>query len=269
MNYTTVQGIMSRGNGELLAHSQPNAYTPPVNEFMAQNTQQVAHAPRAATATPATLTTTATQATHAATPNAVPKHPYQPPIRIGYNPTVREEIIRGEDAIRQAIQNWRQHLITHWRNEPLRLAIAMHNPHPIYPAYTITLNNNINATLRYIDHSARVLPWGCNILSLDDKDPDLIAPKTVLGIEPNYGPDTPKLTSIILIQAHLPVLYDPITLLFALLVYKAEYSLTQPITASEIVQRAETIAKYPDKHWLQLGDCYYPVELLQIASDRL
>ena len=30
---------MSRGNGELLAHSQPNAYTLSVNEFMAQNTQ--------------------------------------------------------------------------------------------------------------------------------------------------------------------------------------------------------------------------------------
>jgi hypothetical protein len=40
MNYTTAQGIMSRGNGELLAHSQPNAYTLSVNEFMAQNTHQ-------------------------------------------------------------------------------------------------------------------------------------------------------------------------------------------------------------------------------------
>ena len=39
MNYTTAQGIMSRGNGELLAHSQPNAYTLSVNEFMAQNTE--------------------------------------------------------------------------------------------------------------------------------------------------------------------------------------------------------------------------------------
>ena len=31
---------MSRGDGELLAHSQPNAYTFSVNEFMAQNTQK-------------------------------------------------------------------------------------------------------------------------------------------------------------------------------------------------------------------------------------
>ena len=31
---------MSRGDGELLAHSQPNAYTLFVNEFMAQNTQK-------------------------------------------------------------------------------------------------------------------------------------------------------------------------------------------------------------------------------------
>ena len=180
---------------------------------------------------------------------------------------MREEFIRGEDAIRQAIQHWRQHLITHWRNEPLRLTTATPDPHPIYPAYTITLNNNINATLRYIDHSARVLPWGCNMLAFND--PATTTPKTVLGIDPNYGPETPKQPSIILIRAHLPAVYDPITLLFALLIYKTRYALTQPITATEILQHAETRAKYPDEHWVQFGDCFYPAELLQIAYDRL
>jgi len=42
------------------------------------------------------------------TPNGVPNYPYQTNYtKIGYNPIVREEFIRGEDAIRQAIQHWR------------------------------------------------------------------------------------------------------------------------------------------------------------------
>jgi hypothetical protein len=80
---------------------------------------------------------------------------------------VREEFIRGEDAIRQAIQHWRQHLITHWRNEPLRLTQA--TPHAQPPFHRVEFQNGHAGWLGYMGNDARYPRYcGCNLVEFID-----------------------------------------------------------------------------------------------------
>jgi hypothetical protein len=176
------------------------------------------------------------------------------------------ERIVGETAIREAVEQWRRFVIEQWRVEPLVMTNATVQPHPIYPSYAVEFRGGWVGTLRYIDHSARVIPWGGNLLSFTDGDPT--APKPVLGIEPNYGPNTVKLRAILRLSAELPLVYDPTTLLFTLLIYRAGLQLDRPVSAAEVVERSESYIQPVDDQWIRFGD-YFPTDLLSLARERV
>jgi hypothetical protein len=191
--------------------------------------------------------------------------------KIGYNPIVREEIIRGEDAIRQAIQHWRQHLITHWRNEPLRLTQATPNAQP--PFHRVEFQNGHAGWLGYMGNDARYpLYWGCNLVRFQDYEPPEIL---AIGIDKVF-PDWHQLPAIGRFRAVLPAIYDPVLLLFYHLADSSLYGLAQgePITAHEIVKRSEQVfqERKQDNYgndWVSVGGFWYPAELLTIARERL
>ena len=183
-----------------------------------------------------------------------------------------QERIHGEDAIRQAIQHWRQHLITHWRNEPLRLTQANPNAQP--PFHRVEFQNGHTGWLGYMGNDARYpLYWGCNLVGFEDgyKPPEKLA----LGLS-HASPDAHKLPSIGRYQALLPVIYDPILLLFYHLAESSLYGLAkdEPISAREIVERSERAFQNTtqDEHgnlWIRIAGYWYPAELLTIARERL
>jgi hypothetical protein len=184
------------------------------------------------------------------------------------HPSLQTELIKGERAIQEALTQWRQFVLHQWRTETLTLQRATPQHDQLYTYYTIELNNGSIGTMLYLDRSARVIAWGCSILTFENDDPTTL--KTAIGLEPNYGPHTPKAGNILRIQAHLHALYDPITLLFALLANRTETPPNQPLTAAEIVQLAQTYFQPVDAHWLRFSDShYYPTELLQLAHERL
>ena len=184
------------------------------------------------------------------------------------HPSLQTELIKGERAIQEALTQWRQFVLHQWRTETLTLQRATPQHDQLYTYYTIELNNGSIGTMLYLDRSARVIAWGCSILTFENDDPTTL--KTAIGLEPNYGPHTPKAGNILRIQAHLHALYDPITLLFALLANRTETPPNQPLTAAEIVQLAQTYFQPVNAHWLRFSDShYYPTELLQLAHERL
>jgi hypothetical protein len=184
------------------------------------------------------------------------------------HPILQTELIKDERAIQEALTQWRQFVLHQWRTETLTLQRATPQHDQLYTYYTIELNNGSIGTMLYLDRSARVIAWGCSILTFENDDPTTL--KTAIGLEPNYGPHTPKAGNILRLQAHLHALYDPITLLFALLANRTETPPNQPLTAAEIVQLAQTYFQPVDAHWLRFSDShYYPTELLQLAHERL
>jgi hypothetical protein len=184
---------------------------------------------------------------------------------------VREEFIRGEDAIRQAIQSWRQHLITHWRNEPLRLTQT--TPHAQPPFHLAEFQDGHAGWLGYMGNDARYpLYWGCNLVRFQDYEPPEIL---AIGIDKVF-PDWHQLPAIGRFRAVLPAIYDPVLLLFYHLADSSLYGLAQgePITAHEIVKRSEQVfqERKQDNYgndWVSVGGFWYPAELLTIARERL
>jgi hypothetical protein len=184
---------------------------------------------------------------------------------------VREEFIRGEDAIRQAIQSWRQHLITHWRNEPLRLTQATPNAQP--PFHRVEFQNGHAGWLGYLGNDARYpLYWGCNLVRFQNYEPPEIL---AIGIDKVF-PDWHQLPAIGRFRAVLPAIYDPVLLLFYHLADSSLYGLAQgePITAHEIVKRSGQVfqKRKQDNYgndWVSVGGFWYPAELLTIARERL
>jgi len=86
-------------------------------------------------------------------------------------PWLKTELITGKTAIRNAVEQWRRFVIERWRAEPLVMTHATPQPHPIYPSYAVAFKGGWVGTLIYIDHSARVLPWGGNMLSFAGDNP--------------------------------------------------------------------------------------------------
>jgi hypothetical protein len=182
----------------------------------------------------------------------------------------KEELIRGEDAIRQAIQNWRRFLIDNWRNEPLRLARA--TPHAQPPFHFVEFQDGHAGWLYYAGFDARYpLYWGCNLVSFQNgyEPPEKLA----IGI-PDAYPDAHKLPAIGRFQAVIPAIYDPILLLFYHLADSSLYRLAkgEPITAREIVERSEQAFQTREQddqghNWVSVGVYWYPAELLTIARE--
>jgi hypothetical protein len=187
---------------------------------------------------------------------------------------VREEIIRGEDAIRQAIQHWRQHLITHWRNEPLRLTQATPNAQP--PFHLVEFQNGHRGWLGYLGNDARYPRYcGCNLVEfIDGYQPPQ---KPIVGLVDIHPLNALKQPAIIRIQLTLDAIYDPVLLLFY---HLAQYSLSRlkpEPNARRIrnrrTQRTSSSRRTADHYWKSLGS---PVRrllshriLLTIARERL
>ena len=182
-----------------------------------------------------------------------------------------QELIRGEDAIRQVIHEWRQHLITNWRDEPLRLTTAI--PESSFPRHQVELSGH-TGRLYYAGFDARYpLYWGCNLVGFEDgyKPPGKLA----IGLSDAY-PDAHKRPAIGRFQAMLPAIYDPILLLFYHLAGSSLYGLVkgEPITAREIVERSEQAFNKREQddygnNWIRVSGYWYPAELLTIARERL
>jgi len=105
-------------------------------------------------------------------------YPYQLPIRIRYDPpmqhehpSLQTELIKGERAIQEALTQWRQFVLHQWRTETLTLQRATPQHDQLYTYYTIELNNGSIGTMLYLDRSARVIAWGCSILTFENDDP--------------------------------------------------------------------------------------------------
>ena len=185
-----------------------------------------------------------------------------------------QERIHGEDAIRQAIQHWRQHLITHWRNEPLRLTQATPNAQP--PFHRVEFQNGHTGWLYYAGFDARYPRYcGCNLVNFTDgyQPPQ----KLIVGLVDIHPLNALKQPAITRIQLTLDAIYDPVLLLFY---HLAQYSLSrlqsgQTLSAPEIVERSEQLFLHdtPDpilqNSWVRLFGGFYPTELFTIARERL
>jgi hypothetical protein len=184
----------------------------------------------------------------------------------------KEEFIRGENAIRQAIQDWRRFVTEQWRSEPLRLARA--TPHAQPPFHRVEFQNGHTGWLGYMGNDARYpLYWGCNLVSFQNgyQPPEKLA----IGI-PDAYPDAHKLPAIGRFQAVIPAIYDPILLLFYHLADSSLYRLAKgaPITAREIVERSEQAFQTREQDdygndWIRVAGHWYPAELLTIARERV
>ncbi len=179
-----------------------------------------------------------------------------------------QELIRGENAIRQAIQEWRRFLIENWRNEPMRLARA--TPHAQPPFHLVEFQSGHTGLLGYLGNDVRYpLYWGCNrVMFQDDYEPP---EKLAIGISDAF-PDAHKLPAIGRFQAVIPAIYDPVLLLF----YHLADDLTkgEPITARAIVDRSEQRFQKmaqddQGNFWVSIAGNWYPAELLTIARARL
>ena len=180
----------------------------------------------------------------------------------------KEEIIRGQEPIREAIEEWRRFLIEQWRNEPLRLTQATPNAQP--PFHRVEFQNGHAGWLYYAGFDARYpLYWGCNLVHFQDgyEPPEKLA----IGI-PDAFPDAHELPAIGRFQAVIPAIYDPVLLLF----YHLADDLTkgEPITARAIVDLSEqrfqkTAQDNQENFWVSIAGNWYPAELLTIARERL
>jgi hypothetical protein len=150
----------------------------------------------------------------------------------------KDEIIRGEEAIREAIQAWRRFLIENWRSEPLRLTTAIPRGKP--PFHLVEFQGGHTGWLGYMGTDIRYpLYCGCNLVFFTDgyKPPQ----KLFVGI-PDFSPGELKsLPAIVRIQATLAAIYDPLTLLFYCIADSSRYGFArgESITAREIVERSE------------------------------
>jgi len=183
-----------------------------------------------------------------------------------------QELIRGEDAIRQVIHEWRQHLITNWRSEPMRLTRAIPS-HGIY-GHLVTFQDGHTGWLQYWGNDVRYpFYWGCNLVGFEDgyKPPE----KQAIGLSDAY-PDVHKLPAIGRFQAVIPAIYDPVLLLFYHLAESSLYGFArgEPVSAREIVERSEQAFDKREQddygnNWIRVSGYWYPAELLTIARERL
>ena len=183
-----------------------------------------------------------------------------------------QELIRGEDSIRQVIQEWRQHLIINWRSEPMRLTTA--TPHAQPPFHRVEFQDGHTGWLGYLGFDERYpRSWGCNRVRFEDgyQPPEKLA----VGI-PDAYPDAHKLPAIGRFQAVISAIYDPVLLLFYHLAELSIYGLAkgEPITAREIVDRSEQAFQRREQdeygnNWISLSGNWYPAEILTIARERL
>gem|GEM_PF-1612649 len=198
-----------------------------------------------------------------------------PLYEIGYNPHVREEeILRGEEAIREAIQAWRRFLIENWRSEPLRLTTAI--PYADPPFHLVEFQGGHRGWLGYLGNDARYPRYcGCNLVEfIDGYQPPQ---KPIVGLVDIHPLNALKQPAIIRIQLTLDAIYDPVLLLFY---HLAQYSLSrlepeQTLSAPEIVERCEQLFLHDtpepllQNNWVALFGGFYPKEIFTIARERL
>jgi hypothetical protein len=184
----------------------------------------------------------------------------------------KDEIIRGEEAIREAIQAWRRFLIENWRSEPLRLTTAIPWGKP--PFHLVEFQGEHTGWLGYLSNDVRYpLFWGCNLVRFQDgyEPPEKLA----IGIVAAH-PDWHELHDIQRFQLTSTFIFDPVLLLFYHLADSSLYGPAQgePITAHEIVKRSEQVfqKRKQDNYgndWVSVRGYWYPAELLTIARERL
>jgi hypothetical protein len=184
----------------------------------------------------------------------------------------KEEIIRGEEAIREAIQAWRRFLIENWRSEPLRLTTAI--PWGKLPFHLVEFQGGRTGWLGYLDNDLRYpLYWGCNVVHFPDgyKPPEKLA----IGIVKAY-PDWQSLDHIYHYHLKSYFIFDPVLLLFYCLAEATfpDLAKDKPITAREIVERCEQVFQNRKQDvngniWVSITGSWYPAELLTVARERL
>jgi len=182
---------------------------------------------------------------------------------------MRTERIQGEQAIRQAIQKWRQHLITHWRNEPLRMVHGT----PIQELYTIYEFHFEGGWVGVLSslNNMRYLSSGCVVLAFVDTE-DPLQPQPVLRFEPNYDPYARENDTLLLYHETFKVCYDPIALLYNLLIRRASLVpeiKKRSLTATEILELSKQYIEYGPDGWIRIDQNFFPAELLTIAQERL
>ena len=196
---------------------------------------------------------------------------------IGYNPFMHTEtIIRGEEAIREAIQEWRRFLIEQWREEPLRMVQAI--PYDVNNFFhTIHFHNGWIGDLGYMGHDARYpMHWGCHTIVFPHKEWE-VPYRRAIGLYDFDPVDVGALPAIGRIEDTIPAIYDPVLLLLWHLAQHSRSGLAkkQPISAAEVVERSEqfflheTPADALESVWVRLYGGWYPVELFAIARERI
>jgi hypothetical protein len=189
-----------------------------------------------------------------------------------------ETIIRGEEAIREAIQEWRRFLIKSWREEPLRMVQAI--PYDVNNFFhTIHFHNGWVGRLGYMGHEARYpMHWGCNLVSFRPNENEWQVPdRLAIGLYDFDPVEVGALPAIGRIEDTIPAIYDPVLLL---LWHLTEYSCDsvakgQPLSAAEVVERSEqlfiheTPAGALESGWVRLRGGWYPVEVFTIARERI
>lgn len=183
--------------------------------------------------------------------------------------SVRTERIEGEQAIKEAVAKWRQFAIERWRNEPLRMVRGIPIP-DLYPAFNFEFQNGWVGCISSLDNM-RYINHGCLILAPVGASPRL-KPQTVLLLEPNIAPHAHLLESVYLVRETAEVTYNPIALLYALLIRRASCvpAITKtPLTAAEILELSEQCIKPEPDGWIRFGQSFFPAKLLTIAQERL
>jgi hypothetical protein len=183
----------------------------------------------------------------------------------------KDEIIRGEEAIREAIQAWRRFLIENWRSEPLRLTTAIPRGKP--PFHLVEFQGEHTGWLGYLSNDVRYpLFWGCNLVRFQDYEPP---EKLAIGIVAAH-PDWHELHDIQRFQLTSTFIFDPVLLLFYHLAEATfpDLAKDKPITAREIVERCEQVFQKRKQDvngniWVSITGSWYPAELLTIARERL
>jgi len=189
----------------------------------------------------------------------------------------KEEIIRGQEPIREAIEEWRRFLIEQWRDEPLRLTQV--TPYGASPQHIVEFQGGRRAWFGYLDHGMRYpLYWGCNLVAFMDRTE--VPEKRAIGLYDFDPREVEKLRTIYRITDTLPAIYDPVLLLFWHLVDSDHINIpreqpAQPVSTLEIVTRSEALflPRTPQDAleigWIRLNRGWYPIEVLTLARERI
>jgi hypothetical protein len=149
----------------------------------------------------------------------------------------KAEIIRGGEAIRESVQDWHRFVTEQWRTEPLRMKRGCPKPDGPYTAYDFEFEHGWVGEMGAFD-KMRFLDSGCVMLAFDHaKDPT--KPRPVLHLDSNPGPYAHQLRGIARFRLEEKVVYDPIAVLYNLLIRRASLVPEidkKPLTAAEIIE---------------------------------